>query len=138
MDRLTKRFDGVVYGAEGESADSLTGRWYREEFECETLIEKLAEYEDAEENGLLLRLPCEIYSYLFAPTRNIVSIFQVVGFKYYGFDVFVKWKLEKGITGNFQIGGIYAHEIGKSVFLTKEEAEKALGERKERREKKGQ
>lgn len=67
-----------------------------------------------------------MYSYLFAPTRNVISIFQVVGFEYYGFDVFVKWKLEKGITGSFQIDGICAHEIGKSVFLTKEDAEKAL------------
>lgn len=129
MDRLTKRINGVAHGAEGKSAESLTGKWCRGEFECTALIERLAQYEDAEENGELLRLPCEIYSYLFAPTRNVVSIFQVVGFKYYGFDVFVKWELEKGITGSFPIGGICAQEIGKSVFLTEEEAEKALQER---------
>lgn len=129
MKRPTKRIDGVAHGAEGKSEDSLTGKWCRVEFECTALIESLAEYEDAEENGELLRLPCEMYSYLFAPTRNVISIFQVVGFEYYGFDVFVKWKLEKGITGSFQIGGICDQEIGKSVFLTKEEAEKALKEK---------
>lgn len=130
MDRLTKRFDGVVYGAEGESADSLTGRWYREEFECEALIEKLAEYEDAEENGLLLRLPCKTHDYLYAPGEIGISIFKVIEFEYSAFDFFVTWKVISDCLAGFEASGTFVRDIGKTVFLTMEEAEKALEEKK--------
>lgn len=138
MNRLTKRIDGVAHGAEGNSADSLTGKWCRGEFECTALIERLAEYEDAEENGLLLRLPCKTHDYLYAPGEIGISIFKVIEFEYSTFDFFITWKVVSDCLAGFEASGTFVQDIGKTVFLTMEEAENALGERKERREKKGQ
>lgn len=55
MERLTKRITGHAHGAEGVSVDKLTGAYCRGEFEATACVDKLAEYEDAEENGLLIK-----------------------------------------------------------------------------------
>lgn len=92
-------------------------------------VNKLAAYEEAEEQGLLVRLPCKVGDTLYAPTRNIVSEFRIIRFVIGGYDkhyLWVNWHLEKGITGNFRIDVIPAEDIGKTVFLTREEAEAAL------------
>ena len=97
--------------------------------------DKLAAYEDAEEQGLLVRLPCKVGDTIYAPTRNIISEFRVEVFEYGGYNerfLRVGWHLTKGITGNFRLDGIRASEIGKTVFLSREEAEAALkGERED-------
>ena len=56
MERLTERRNGVI----------LDGRKIREH--ASELYWKLKEYEDAEEQGLLLRLPCEVGDTVFAIT----------------------------------------------------------------------
>lgn len=60
MERLTKRVNGYAHGANGVSADRLTGNYCRGEFEATACVEKLAEYEDLEEQGKLLKLPCAV------------------------------------------------------------------------------
>lgn len=60
MNRLTKRIDGYAHGAEGRNKDKLTGDYCRGEFEATACVEKLAEYEDLEEQGKLLKLPCAV------------------------------------------------------------------------------
>lgn len=60
MDRLTQRIRGYAHGAEGRSKDKLTGDYCRGCFEATACVEKLAEYEDLEEQGKLLRLPCAV------------------------------------------------------------------------------
>ena len=89
---------------------------------------KLAAYEDAEEQGRLVRLPCKVGETVYAPTRNFVSEFRVSRFDYDGHEQFlwVEWYLVKGISGDFRLDGIYASEISKTVFLTRKEAEAAL------------
>lgn len=98
-------------------------------------LEKLAAYEDAEEQGRLVILPCKVGDTLYAPTRNIISEFRVEVFEYGGYNerfLRIGWHLTKGITGNFRIDGIRASEIGTTVFLTYEAAEAALkGERED-------
>lgn len=92
-------------------------------------LQKLAAYEDAEEAGLLVRLPCKVGDMVYAPTRNFVSEFRVSQFDFGGYEepyLWVEWYLTKGITGDFRIDGISAYEIGKTVFLTRAEAEAAL------------
>ena len=94
-----------------------------------SLIDKLAAYEEAEEQGLLVILPCKVGDTLYAPTRNFISEFRVSQFDFGGYDephLWVEWYLTKGITGNFRVDGIRASEIGKTVFLTREEAEAAM------------
>lgn len=93
------------------------------------LNKKLKPYMDAEEQGLLVRLPSKVGDTLYAPTRNIISEFRVSQFDFGGYDkpyLWVEWYLTKGITGNYRMDGIRASEIGKTVFLTRAEAEAAL------------
>lgn len=102
-----------------------------EKYECDSCpirkaIEKLADYEDAEEQGLLLRFPCKIGSTLYWPTSNRINKYKVIGLC---FDITKnKWMYEVA----YQIG-LEWHKttcdfdcINKKVFLTKEEAEQAL------------
>ena len=86
--------------------------------------EKLRDYEDLEEKGLLLRLPCKIGDTVYAITRNFISEYLIWSIEKYNEGFFFNWRCEKGIYKN--IRGFTDYEIGKTVFLTKEEAEKAL------------
>lgn len=70
------------------------------------ILEKLGEYEDAEEQGLLLRLPCKVGDTVYSVVKDGLQIIEL------------KFSLE-----------LYARrmsDFGKTVFLTKEEAERAL------------
>lgn len=58
MNRLTTRIDSIAYGRSG--IKRLSKEYHRGIFECTALVERLAEYEDAEEQGLLIRLPCKL------------------------------------------------------------------------------
>ncbi len=92
--------------------------------ELHKAIEKLAEYEDLEEQGKLLKLPCATGSILYKPTdRGIISEYIVTAISSCGGRIFIGWKLNSGIYTN---NGIYADEIGKSVFLTREEAKAVI------------
>ena len=55
MTRLTTR-EEYPHGAEGVSKDKLTGRYCRGTFEATACVEKLAEYENAEEDGFHVKL----------------------------------------------------------------------------------
>ena len=93
--------------------------------------DRFAEIINAEADGRLVVFPCKVGDTLYAPTRNFVSEFRVSQFDFGGYAepyLWVNWYLTKGITGNFRIDGIRASEIGKTVFLTREEAEAALRE----------
>lgn len=124
--RLTwRRADGAVCPRVEKGADY---HYIAGEF-TQKVYDKLCEYEDAEEHGLLVRLPCKVGDTLYAPTRSFVSEFRVSQFDFGGYGesyLWVNWYLAKGITGNFRIDGIRALEIGKTVFLSREEAEAAL------------
>lgn len=56
--RLTTK-EKYPHGAEGISEDKLTGRYCRGVFEATACVEKLAEYENAEEDGRLHIIPQE-------------------------------------------------------------------------------
>lgn len=135
MNRLTKRFDGVAHGAEGKSEDSLTGKWCRGEFECTALIERMAEYEDAEENGLLMRTPCKVGDVVYTFYKKCAG----------GMYVPIEPELRECVVDNIRFGSsgnmvvaiceepetIYFFKMehfGKRFFMAKEEAEKALKE----------
>lgn len=112
------------------------------------IYDRLAEYEDAEEQGLLIRLPCKVgdtvywlnYNRSACKTCDLFSSFYGVDCmcdKHYElypeinsvyddehcpkhFIEIVKWKTD--------LGWIVEHlnDFGKTVFLTREGAEKAL------------
>ena len=87
---------------------------------------KLAAYEDAEEQGLLLRLPCKVGDTVYAPTRNFVSELRIILISIERDNVFFHWRLNTGIYPN--LNGFTASDIGKMVFFTCEEAEAKLKE----------
>ena len=75
-------------------------------------LNKLAEYETAEEEGRLVVLPCKVGTPVY--------------FLRHGFD---GWRIDSRKFAYGMIG-----EVGKTVFLTREEAEKALKEMEEKYE----
>ena len=97
-------------------------------------IEKLATYEDLEEQGLLVRLPCKVgdivYDSFFGyPEPHMVKAIS------YGYCIgYVEPKIENEIifycenyTNTMKV--IFSmKEFGKTIFLTREEAEKKLEE----------
>lgn len=105
---------------------------YKHPFECERCgdngspTEKLADYEDAEEQGILLRLPCKVGDTVYVPTRNFVSELRIILISIERNSVFFHWNLNTGIYPN--LNGFTASDIGKTVFFTYEEAEDKLKE----------
>lgn len=88
--------------------------------------EKLAEYEQLEEQGLLVRLPCKVGEKLWCIVNSAIRELRVHHFDMPAFgttDIVFRYadgfKLER-----------FVGEIGKTVFLTREEAEKKLEELK--------
>ena len=88
------------------------------------LANKLKHYEDLEEQGLLLKLPCKIGDMVYSITRNFISEYTICSIEKYNEGFFFNWRCEKGIYIN--VRGFTDYDIGKTVFLTKEEAEQAL------------
>ena len=82
------------------------------------ILEKLAEYEDLEEQGLLLRLPCKVGTTVYNTTwwDDIQEKVKVDGKSFY--RTLHKHKVSKS---TFSLVDIY--NFGKTVFLTKAEAE---------------
>ena len=99
MERLTERMENAP---DGESNVWVKNHDYIK------ASEKLAEYEDLEEQGLLVRLPCkvgtEVYYILGIPNKTPCAIDKCV----------------------FELSDI--DKIGESLFLTHKETEKKLEE----------
>lgn len=96
------------------------------------LAEKLKEYEDLEEQGKLLKPKCLPGDYVWEINRerNIISEYEVTSIRYGINKTFhYMWALRDGIYGN--LDGFGDNDIGKTVFLTKSEAETALQKMKE-------
>ena len=92
------------------------------------ILQELKEYRDLEEQGLLLKLPCKIGDTVYQLINSHIHEYKVIGIC---FDIFQnKWMYEVA----YQIGlewfktmcDFDAFGKSKTVFLTKEEAEKAL------------
>ena len=85
--------------------------------------EKLREYEQLEEQGLLLRLPCPIGTTVYNTTcwDDVTEKVEVNGETVY--RIVHKHKVSKS---TFSLGDFY--NFGKTVFLTQAEAEQKLKE----------
>ena len=58
----------------------------------------------------------------------MIAEFKIKSFQIYSHCVWVNWNIFDDIA-TINMSGIYAKEIGKTVFLAREEAEQALKER---------
>lgn len=98
---------------------------------CSLMIDackKLAEYEQLEEQGLLVRLPCKVGDTVYVPTRVLVSEFKITAIFCDIHGTYFYWLFYCGIYE--RTSGFSERDIGKTVFLTREEAEKKLKEMK--------
>lgn len=96
---------------------------------CGELIEalrKLGEYEKAEEQGLLVRLPCKVGDVLYCIDNGIVETLIVNSFRIYNFN---RVEIDFENASGFALC-TFAGELDEGYFLTREEAEKKLEEMK--------
>ena len=93
------------------------------------VVEKLAQYEDLEEQGKITKLPCAIGDTLYTNVavqgwyfreKNKPYEIKVVFIGINDVDNFISVAYENGNTLQFNFS-----DIGKRIFLTREEAEKA-------------
>ena len=89
-------------------------------------IDALRELAEVNKNGRLVVLPCKVGDTLYEVTgRKTISEYRVKAIRVELFCVFIEWEIEKGFVWQ-SLSGITQNEIGKTVFLTREAAEKAL------------
>lgn len=115
MERLTYR------GSERMTEDGLIRPSYSD-YSTRRIIEKLAEYEDLEEQGLLLRLPCKVGDTVYSLDRFCGGSLDCPSRPCkecpdYQLEIY---------EGKFALKDI--PEFGKTIFLTQEEAEQKLKE----------
>ena len=89
-------------------------------------IDRLRELAEADRDGRLVVLPCKVGDTLYEVTgRKTISVYKVRAIRVELFGLFIEWDIVEGFAWR-SLAGINAGEIGKTVFLTREEAEKAL------------
>lgn len=111
--------------------------------ELEKALEKLADYEDLEEQGLLVRLPCKVGDTVWVVTSPI----NVFGYDEYDGDAEYEvyesflssvsyyasgeqFRIYAKVTNSFIAAYFRECDFGESIFLTREDAEKKLEEMK--------
>ena len=99
------------------------------EWECDVSKETVTEIaEHLIENGVIVP-PCKVGDTLYEPTdRGTISEYEVLAVRVELFSTFVEWKIKEGIVWRY-VQEINSNEIGKTVFLPHEEAERALKNR---------
>lgn len=86
----------------------------------------LRELAEADKAGCVVVLPCKVGDTVYEVTnRKTISEYRVKEICVQLFCAFIKWDVVAGFVDK-SIFGVSVDEIGKTVFLTREEAEKAL------------
>ena len=130
MERLTKTYSDGTHGAADNLPCGENSYTYKD-----LLLEALGKYEDAEEQGLLLRLPCKVGDTVWDNDYGKPCAYTITGFSFGTGEDYIDEPVSLrevvcyysnysgSITGSFAVS-----EIGKTLFLTKEEAEQKLKE----------
>lgn len=124
MERLTKKYSDGTHGASDSLPCGENSYAYKN-----LLIEKLGKYEDLEEQDILVKLPCKVGDTVFYISEKIILEYEVVGFS-------VDKTGARLIYGEHHVDendetyscNLSVDRIGKTVFLTKSEAEAKLKE----------
>ena len=99
-------------------------------------LEELKAFKEAEEQGLLVRLPCKVGDTVWDNDLGSPASYKIAAYSFGHCESYVESDIENeiiyyisnyggSITGSFPIS-----EIGKTIFLTRKEAEKKLEELK--------
>ncbi len=87
---------------------------------------RLRELAEADKGGRLAVLPCKAGDTVYEVTsRKTISEYRVKAIRVELFCTFIEWDIVAGFVDK-SIFGVPVDEIGKTVFLTREEAEAAL------------
>lgn len=148
MERLTRRLNNnKIVAIKGDSCN-----YSANSFDCQlsegrkrlrTALEKLADYEDLEEQGLLVRLPCKVGDTVWVVTSQI----NVFGYDEYDGDAEYEvyesflssvsyyasgeqFRIYAKVTNSFIVAYFRECDFGESIFLTREEAVNKLEEMK--------
>lgn len=124
MERLTERernVDGTGVAKE-EITDGLLKPF------ADKILTKLAVYEDLEEQGLLVRLPCKVGDTMFRINKGAKN--PIIELTVTQIDITKRSYNLEVIDRDCGELMCFKNDIGKSVFLTREEAEKKLEEMK--------
>ena len=88
--------------------------------------DRLHELAEADKDERVAVLPCRVGDKLYEVTgRKTISVYKVRAIRVELFGLFIEWDIVEGFVWQ-SLAGVSAGEIGKTVFLTREEAEKAL------------
>lgn len=130
-------------GADFESIDSIDDdiktnciKCAEEHLQLVKWLEELKSYKDLEEQGLLVRLPCKVGDMVWDNDFGYPESYEIKAFSYGYCDSYVEPDIEDQIIFYYEnysgsiTGAFPMSEIGKTVFLTREEAEKKLEEMK--------
>lgn len=128
MERLTEKYNGkniVKTGYIAKVFNNVLGNIFEGK-----AVDKLAAYEDAEEQGLLLRLPCKvgdtIYEVSYANRKYIIREHIVNQFVYIAYRkprIEIYYEGENGFLSSSITG-----QLDDGLFLNREEAEAKLAE----------
>lgn len=89
-------------------------------------IDRLRGLAEADKDGRLVVLPCKVGDRLYEVTgRKTISVYEVRAIRVELFGLFIEWDIVEGFVWQ-SLSSINAGEIGKTVFLTSEEAKAAL------------
>lgn len=89
-------------------------------------VDRMKELTKADKDGRLVVLPCKVGDRLYEVTgRKTISVYRVKAIRVELLGLFIEWDIVEGFVWQ-SLSGINAEEIGKTVFLTREEAEKEL------------
>ena len=136
MERLTVKWTDKVYDTL-DQVDILDNEYSKTNYN--KLLTKLGEYEDLEEQGLLLRLPCKIGDTVWDNDYGNPCAYTITGFSVGTGENYIDEPVSSKevvyyysnysgtITGSFAVS-----DLGKSVFLTQAEAEQKLKEMENR------
>lgn len=134
MERLTKREYGEISCTGREiPCSSFCNNCSQGTGNCEIvkrMVEKLADYEDLEEQGRLLKLPCKVGDTIYA-VGEIVKEYKVISVGYPSNKATNRSEFcieTLPVNGSRVVVAFYDKEFGKNVFLTKSEAEAKLKE----------
>lgn len=127
MERLTYRTELGVSIDKNEDCPTCSICWNCDipPRECQYIsdaLEKLAKYEDLEEQGRLIKLPCKVGDTLYRLVPNLYRKYVEIKIAQFVINENgIYFITNKGVSWS-------AGEIGKTVFLTKPEAEAKLKE----------
>lgn len=89
-------------------------------------INRLRKLAEADRDGRLVVPPCKVGDTVYEVTsRKTISEYRVKAIRVELFCIFIEWDIVAGFVDK-SIFGVSVDEIGKTVFLTREEADKAL------------